>query len=158
MSLQSAFSNLMTSRIQTRKAQIGKAETNWKANMCFSNAYHNREAVSEALGREFKIVLGGIGFNGWFEYGHANPNSPSYEKKTADSHAWLESDDGFIIDYMFPEYQDFMNIRGIPITFPVGQVVMGTRKTLKKKYGLDYAPANKDIQALIFKNQVGFYY
>jgi hypothetical protein len=154
MMTQSVLSNLFSSYIPSRTAQVGKAETAWKANMCFKNAYENRQVVSDALGREFKIVLGGLGFNGWFEFGHRNPISPNYEKKTADSHAWLESEDGFIIDFMFQEYADVMEIRDLPTKFPVGKVVMGTRKMLKEKYGLEFIPASKEIQAFLYIRHV----
>lgn len=151
------FANLVSSRIPNHTAQVGKAETNWKNGMCFKNAHDNRKAVSDALGHEFKIVLGGLGFNGWFEFGHRDPNSSNYAKKTADSHAWLESEDGFIIDYMFQHYADVMDIRNLPTKFPVGKIVMGTRKMLKEKYGLEFIPASTHNQTLIFINHVAQY-
>jgi hypothetical protein len=108
---------------------------------CFYNAVSNRINAEKMLGKKFKVVIGGLGLSEWFEYGSKNPEDKAYNSNPHDSHAWLESDDGFIIDFMFPEYQEVCDIRGIECN----------RETLKQKYGLDFVPASSKMQKSIFK-------
>lgn len=124
----------------------------YKSGECYYNAVLNKEKVEKLYGKKFKVVIGGLAFNGWFEYGSKTPTDKNYTTKPLDSHAWLESDDGVIVDYMFPHYEWVCeeNKLGKP-RFPINELVSGNRKTLKKKYALEYVVADEKLQEQIFE-------
>jgi hypothetical protein len=124
---------------------------NWINGECYYNAYANREELEKLFKRKFYVRIGGLGLSGFYEFGHENPTNKNYASSPTDSHAWLETADGFIVDYAFSHYAMVCKVRGLPIKFPINKMVCGTREMLKKKYGLEYAPASMKHQENILR-------
>ena len=119
---------------------------------CYYNATVNRKIFETMFNKKFKIVVGGLGMSGWFEYGHNTPDSKKYYKNPLDSHAWLESEDGFIVDYMFGEYATLCQNIGVDYKFPLHRFVVGTREDMLRKYNLEYVTASEKRQKDIWNN------
>jgi hypothetical protein len=130
---------------------------NWISGECYYNAFANKEKMEELFKRKFYVRIGGLGLSGFFEYGSKNPNDNNYKTKPRDSHAWLESADGFIVDFTFSRYADVCEIRGLPIKFPINKMVCGTRQMFKKKYGLEFVPATMKHQENILRSMTETY-
>jgi hypothetical protein len=123
----------------------------WISGECYYNAFANKEELEALFKRKFYVRIGGLGLSGFFEFGHESPTNNNYALKPTDSHAWLETADGFIVDYAFAHYGYVCDARGLPIKFPINKMVCGTRDMLKKKYGLEYAPATMKHQENILR-------
>jgi hypothetical protein len=124
---------------------------NWINGECYYNAFANKDKLEKLFKRKFYVRIGGLGLNGFFEFGHKNPNDKNYAIKLNDSHTWLETADGFIVDYAFSHYADVCLARGMPIKFPIEKMVCGTRELLKKKYGMEFVPATMKHQENILR-------
>jgi hypothetical protein len=127
-------------------------QINWISGECYYNAFRNKEKMEELFKRKFYVRIGGLGLSGWFEYGSKDPHDKNYKSKPNDSHAWLETADGFIVDFTFKRYADVCDVWGLPIKFPIKKMVCGTRETLKKKYGLEFVPTTMSNQEYILNH------
>ena len=63
------------------------------------NAFFNKNLAFKHL--NLHQVAGSVAYNGWWEYGGANYTLAKFKQNPADSHSWLEDDEGNIYDYTF---------------------------------------------------------
>jgi len=112
--------------------------------MCFFNAEHNRLNAFKHLG--LKWVVGGVGMNGWFEYG--GKKGYKYDNWN-DSHAWLEDAEGKVYDYCQPSWAYYCRMNGASTDLPYGVEFRGVSKQELRDMGLDYCPAEPKHQRRI---------
>lgn len=114
--------------------------------MCYYNAEYNRLHAFKHLG--LKWVAGGLGMNGWFEYG--GKKGFNYKQKWNDSHAWLEDSEGRVYDYCQPSWNYYCSANGVaPDGLPLGVEFRGVSKDELKEMGLEYIPAPAKEQKMI---------
>jgi hypothetical protein len=112
---------------------------------CYYNAEYNRLHAFKSLG--LKWVVGGLGMNGWFEYG--GKKGFNYSQKWNDSHAWLEDADGNVYDYCQPSWAWYCSANGVSDKLPLGVEFRGVSKDELKKMGLEYVAAPAKDQKMI---------
>lgn len=121
--------------------------------MCFYSAEYNR--ITAFKERNLRWVVGGVGMNGWFEYG----GKEDYDyARWQDSHAWLEDEEGNIYDYTQPCWAYYCSVNGVnPEGLPLGVELRGVPKATLRRLGLQYVPApeatQKRIRANAFKRR-----
>jgi hypothetical protein len=113
----------------------------YTAGECYFNAAKNRVRGYKHLNLHW--VCGSLGLAGHFEFGGKNWGVADFRKKPADSHAWLEDDEGNVYDYIFDRYAEFAETWGKKPRFPTSWCVEGISKEDLKAEGLEYVPADK---------------
>jgi hypothetical protein len=124
----------------------------YKKDNCFINAYINHR--NHYLDKKLHIVFGSFAINGWFEFGGKNWTKKDFIKNmtgtyTTDAHCWLEDDDGNVYDYIHEGYDFWVKIRtNKPMKF--SGLVEGMSKADLLGKGIEYVPADKETQQMIF--------
>ena len=125
----------------------------YKCGNCYTNAYVNKRHYYKD--KNLKLVIGSLGINGWFEYGGKNWIKNDFEKKImgfcSDSHCWLEDDEGNIYDYLFEDYNFWVKYNTKSNMRRIG-LVEGVSKEDLARDGVEYVPAPKDAQNMLFLN------
>ena len=124
----------------------------YRENNCFVNAFLNKRHSYKDL--NLKYVIGGLGVNGWVEYGGKDWTKEQYLLTyslgpSIDAHAWLEDNEGNIYDFCFSGYSAAAFVRtGKPL--PFSGLIEKKSKAECAAMGLTYYPADKDTQTSIF--------
>lgn len=125
----------------------------YNVDQCYFNAYINLRGVYKDRG--LKLVIGSLGIHNWFEYGGRHWTKADFAAKmktySSDSHAWLEDADGNVYDYLHPEYQFWVKLRTGKKLKRTG-LLEGVSKAELAKDGIEYVPADRDTQAMLFVN------
>jgi hypothetical protein len=124
----------------------------YKANNCYINAFINLR--HHYKGKGLKLVIGSLGINRWFEFGGRDWTKSDFAKKMSgsfqtDSHCWLEDKDGNIYDYLFDDYDFWVKFRTNKPMRRKG-LLEGVSKTDLRAVGIQYIPADKDTQQMLF--------
>lgn len=123
---------------------------------CFINSYLNQKGIYKAL--DLKMVVGSVGWNGWFEFGGKGWTLMDFIKakkgfSSWDAHCWLEDAEGNIYDYLSSVddlYTRFRTGKGLKVL----GVVEGVSKADLLAKGIEYVPGDEMTQYAIFKNQM----
>lgn len=123
----------------------------YKCGNCYINAYINMR--HHYKDKSLKLVIGSLGINTWFEYGGKDWTKKDFQKKLmgfrSDSHCWLEDSDGNIYDFLFSEYEDWVMINTRRKMKRKG-LLEGVPKAELARQGVQYVPAPKDAQEMLF--------
>ena len=124
----------------------------YKANNCFISAYINHH--NHYKDKNLRLVIGSFAINGWFEFGGKNWTKERFAKTltgehTADAHCWLEDEVGNVYDFIHEDYAFWVKIRtNKPMKF--SGLVEGMSKADLLGKGIEYVPADKETQQMIF--------
>jgi hypothetical protein len=129
-------------------------EVTFTRNDCFQNALTNKDLAYKNL--NLHLVIGSLGFNGWFEFGGKDWETlDDWKAKGSkgggswDAHGWLEDDEGNVYDYVFDEYLEIADMRNGRGKMTAGLVERLSKKNAEKRRGLTYIPASAEVQAYI---------
>ena len=111
---------------------------------CYFNAHINQGIIFKAL--NLKKVMGSVAFNGFWEFGGENHTLADFMKDPADSHCWLEDEEGNIYDYCYEHYLWVAKVRtGSTKGMRVGEIRKVSHHEARLR-GLTYKAASPDAQ------------
>ena len=122
-------------------------------NMCHSNTRINRKNAYKHL--NLKIVGGGLGLDGWFEFGGKDWKLKDYLKKPTDIHFWLEDEEGNVYDYIQKSWNLVAKIRGVYSKFPNVEIKGMSKAEIKRLYKIEYVPAEEVVYKVCYKKVMG---
>jgi len=127
----------------------------YKSGDCFINAFINKRHAYKD--KNLKMVFGSTAFNGFFEYGGKTWGLKEFLARHTpgttvwDAHAWLEDEDGNVYDKFFSFYNFASKVQtGKATEVPNDTVFEGISKAEAKAMGVEYVPADKETQTVIF--------
>lgn len=125
----------------------------YKLGRCVANAYLNKRHYYKD--KNLKLVVGSLGFNGWYEFGGRLWTTEDFMKTfkqrdcpSFDVHVWLEDEEGNVYDYIFDEYNTISQIRTGKKLKMRGLLEAKSKRELLRA-GLAYVPASESTQVSI---------
>ena len=125
----------------------------YKSGNCFINSFINKRHTYKD--KDLKLVIGSIGFNGWFEFGGKDWKLKDFLKRHEvgsvcwDAHCWLEDAEGNIYDFAFEDYSEVARIQTRKPIRHHG-LIEGQSKAWCEERGLTYVPADAETSKAIF--------
>jgi len=126
----------------------------YRDNLCHFNSRSNKKGAFKDL--NLKIVGGGLGLDGWFEFGGKDWKMKDYLNKPTDIHFWLEDDEGNVYDYIQPSWNWVAKVRGRYSKFPNIELRGVSKAEIKRLYKIEYVPAEEIVYKVMYKKVCGF--